>query len=84
MTEDAGNSLGRLGNHLGIAEHEIRGIGAVLMAVEQIWAFDHWSHTQNTIIDFQDLYNFQRIALQLDVLYDRKESGWVWNQNSSC
>jgi hypothetical protein len=72
VTEDAGNSLGRLDDHLDMAEDEIRGIDAVLMAVEHTRAFGHWLHTQNMIVEFQDLCNFQRIALQLDVLYDRK------------
>ena len=59
-------------------------VDAVLMAVEHTRAFGHWLHTQNMIVEFQDLCNFQRIALQFDFLHDRKESGWVWNQNSSC
>jgi hypothetical protein len=72
VTEGVVTPYGRLGNHLGMVEDETRGIDAVLMAVEQVWAFVHWLHTQNTIIEFEDLCDFQRNAPQWAVHIDRK------------
>jgi hypothetical protein len=63
----AATPLGRLGNH-----REIRGIDEVLMAVEHIRAFGHWLHTQNMIVEFEDLCDFQRNAPQWAVHIDRK------------
>ena len=72
VTEDAGNPSDRLDDHLDMAEDEIRGIDGALVAVGQVWAFVHWLHTQNMIVEFEDLCDFQRNAPQWAVHIDRK------------
>jgi hypothetical protein len=55
-----------------MAEDEIRGIDGAQVVVGQVWAFVHWLHTQNMIVEFEDLCDFQRNAPQWAVHIDRK------------